>query len=34
MGMELPGELRSLLGVLGYTWPEADETKLFEMGNA
>ncbi|WBB73105.1 hypothetical protein O7602_26000 [Micromonospora sp. WMMD1128] len=34
MGLELPGELRSLLGVLGYTWPEADEVKLFEMGNA
>lgn len=34
MGLELPGELRSLLNVLGYTWPEADETKLFEMGNA
>ncbi|MGC4893711.1 hypothetical protein [Micromonospora sp. DT31] len=34
MGMELPGELRSLLSILGYTWPEADETKLFEMGNA
>ncbi|WP_432956403.1 hypothetical protein [Micromonospora haikouensis] len=34
MALELPGELRSLLGVLGYTWPEADEDKLFEMGNA
>ncbi|MCM0675753.1 hypothetical protein NCC78_13790 [Micromonospora phytophila] len=34
MGLELPDELRSLLNVLGYTWPEADETKLFEMGNA
>ncbi|MFF4894663.1 WXG100-like domain-containing protein [Micromonospora chersina] len=34
MGLELPGELRSLLGILGYTWPEADEVKLFEMGNA
>lgn len=34
MGLELPGELRSLLSVLGYTWPEADESKLFEMGNA
>ncbi|GAA2423143.1 hypothetical protein GCM10010191_38830 [Actinomadura vinacea] len=32
MGMQLPGELISLLGMLGYTWPEADETKLFEMG--
>lgn len=34
MGMELPGELVSLLGMLGYTWPESDETKLFEMGDA
>ncbi|KAB1908415.1 hypothetical protein J5U46_15405 [Micromonospora tulbaghiae] len=34
MGMTLPGELVSLLGMLGYTWPEADETKLLEMGQA
>ncbi|MEU8819656.1 hypothetical protein [Actinoplanes sp. NPDC048796] len=34
MGMEIPGELRSLLGVLGYNWPEADETALVEMGQA
>jgi hypothetical protein len=33
MGLQLPGELISLLGMLGYNWPEADETKLFEMGN-
>lgn len=32
MSLELPGELISLLGLLGYTWPEADEDKLFEMG--
>jgi hypothetical protein len=32
MGLQLPGELRSLLELLGYTWPEADEMKLFEMG--
>ena len=32
--MEIPGELRSLLGVLGYHWPEADETALVEMGRA
>ncbi|MEV0714740.1 hypothetical protein [Asanoa sp. NPDC050611] len=31
MGLQLPGELVSLLGMLGYTWPEADEEKLFEM---
>jgi hypothetical protein len=34
MGLELPGELRSLLGMLGYTWPEADETLLMEMGRS
>lgn len=33
MGLQLPGELISLLGMLGYTWPEADETKLFELGS-
>ncbi|TDB91920.1 hypothetical protein E1264_00165 [Actinomadura sp. KC216] len=32
MGLQLPGELVSLLGMLGYTWPEADEEKLFKMG--
>ncbi|GIF72078.1 WXG100-like domain-containing protein [Asanoa siamensis] len=31
MGLQLPGELVSLLGMLGYSWPEADEEKLFEM---
>jgi hypothetical protein len=31
VGLQLPGELVSLLGMLGYTWPEADEEKLFEM---
>lgn len=34
MGLQLPGELTSLLGMLGYTWPQADETKLLEMANA
>lgn len=33
MGLQLPGELVGLLGMLGFTWPEADETKLFELGN-
>jgi hypothetical protein len=32
MGLQLPGELISLLGMLGYNWPEADEEKLFQMG--
>jgi hypothetical protein len=34
MGLQIPGELMSLLGTLGYTWPEGDETKLFELGQA
>ncbi|WP_305785422.1 hypothetical protein [Symbioplanes lichenis] len=34
MGLEIPGELRSLLGILGYDWPEAEETALVEMGRA
>ncbi|MCP2343638.1 WXG100-like domain-containing protein [Actinomadura rupiterrae] len=34
MGLQLPGELRSLLNMLGYSWPEADETKLLQMGSA
>jgi hypothetical protein len=34
VGLEIPGELRSLLGILGYSWPEADETALVEMGQA
>jgi len=33
VGLQLPGELISLLSMLGYTWPEADEEKLFELGN-
>ncbi|MEV0648961.1 hypothetical protein AB0I28_27280 [Phytomonospora sp. NPDC050363] len=32
MGMQLPGMLITLLDELGYTWPEGDETKLFELG--
>ncbi|MFF5292768.1 WXG100-like domain-containing protein [Paractinoplanes globisporus] len=34
MGLEIPGELRSLLDILGYTWPEADETQLIQMGQS
>ncbi|TNY36683.1 hypothetical protein [Thermomonospora catenispora] len=33
MGLQLPGELVSLLSMLGYTWPEADEGKLFQLGS-
>lgn len=32
MGLQLPGELVSLLQILGYNWPQADEEKLFQMG--
>ena len=32
MGMQLPGELVSVLSVLGFTWPTGDEEKLFELG--
>ncbi|MFG3342453.1 hypothetical protein [Glycomyces sp. NPDC048151] len=31
--MSLPSELTSLLSMLGYDWPESDETKLFDLGN-
>lgn len=34
MGLQLPGELVSLLSILGYDWPTSDEEKLFEMGQA
>lgn len=32
MGMQLPGEVREILAVCGFTWPEGDETKLLELG--
>jgi hypothetical protein len=32
MGMNLPGELVTFLNMLGYNWPQADEEKLFKMG--
>lgn len=33
MGLQLPGELVTLLQDLGYNWPEADEEKLFDLAN-
>ncbi|WP_247663408.1 hypothetical protein [Micromonospora sp. U21] len=30
--MAIPGELASLLAMIGYDWPEGDEGKLFELG--
>jgi len=32
VGLQLPGELVTLLGWLGFSWPEADEEKLYELG--
>lgn len=32
MGLQLPGELVWVLGLIGLNWPEADEEKLFELG--
>jgi hypothetical protein len=32
MGLQLPSELTGLLSMLGYDWPETDETKLFDLG--
>ena len=34
MGLQLPGELVTALGWIGFSWPEGDEEKLFEMGQA
>jgi hypothetical protein len=31
MGLQLPAELTSVLGMLGFTWPEADEEQLFTL---
>lgn len=34
MGLQLPGELVYVMGLIGLNWPEADEEKLFQMGQA
>lgn len=31
MGMQLPSELITLLGMLGFEWPESDEEKIFNL---
>lgn len=31
MGLTIPGELASLLSMLGYDWPQSDETALFQL---
>ncbi len=32
MGIQLPGELVSVMHAVGFEWPRGDEDKLFEMG--
>ncbi len=32
MGMQLPGEVRQILTLCGFNWPEGDETKLLDLG--
>ncbi len=34
MGMQLPSDLVSVLNVLGFTWPEADEESLIALANS
>src|SRR5262245_57193107 len=34
MGLQLPPSLTEALHYVGVTWPEADETKLYEAGQA
>jgi hypothetical protein len=34
VGMQLPSELVSVLSVLGFTWPQADEEKLFDLAQS
>lgn len=34
MGLVLPAQLAGLLEELGYMWPNTDEVKLFQMGQA
>jgi hypothetical protein len=32
MGMQLPGEIRTFLSIIGFNWPAGDETKLLDLG--
>jgi hypothetical protein len=34
MGMTLPSELVAVLGMLGYDWPQSDETNLMNFGQS
>jgi len=33
VGLTLPGALETLLNDLGFTWPEVDESELFDVGS-
>jgi len=32
MGMQLPGEIREILSIIGFNWPTGDEEKLLDLG--
>ena len=32
MGIQLPGEVRTFLNIIGFTFPAGDETKLLDLG--
>jgi hypothetical protein len=32
MGIQLPGEVRTFLNIIGFTFPAGDETKLIDLG--
>lgn len=34
MGLTLPSELVTLLGMLGYDWPQSDEANLMDFGQS
>jgi hypothetical protein len=32
MGMTVPGEVQTILSIIGFSWPQGDETKLLDLG--
>ncbi|MEV0274024.1 MAG: hypothetical protein HOV71_26890 [Hamadaea sp.] len=34
MGMTVPGEVQTILSIIGFTWPKGDETKLLDLGQS
>jgi hypothetical protein len=34
MGLQLPGELVTVLSMVGFDWPKSDESKLFQLGQS